>query len=1281
MNTESPPPRKKQEYEPKMKDRTTMDVKQRIAHLVKRWTLPVLAVLSLIWILIRVIPKPQRATYPCMRVAFPFAASLIAYAATLGTSLLFFRQALGKILRRRYFPAMLLLVAALVFGMGSLFTQQKQARALEKSASPGIMSAAGLDTFQDPLGPNQPIGQARGIFPGRVVWAHNPDATNEDCVPHQWGDGYFLDKNCDQDIVDAMLDTALLQLTGEATAAEAWDAVFRYHNSTRDKGDAGYSPGEKIFIKVNAVHAWSTHKDLSIKDDSNYGNVDTSPQVILAVLRQLIHQAGVPQEAIYIGDPFTQIFKHVHDKLSAEFPGVHYMSKDEVELRERLLATNSDTLYYSEKGTILDKAWETFFDVHVEADYILSIPALKGHRWGGVTFFAKNHFGSNTNFDSQHLHKGLHRDAYEAPIRGEYRSYRVMTDLMAYEHLGGKTLIYIGDFLWGTSYEHHPPARFRMVPFRDDWTSSILASLDPVAISSVSLDILQEELQVEDLEADPPRYTYVRFPAVDDYLHQAASSEWWPEGIVYDPENDGTPMGSLGVHEHWNNPTDMQYSRNLGTGEGIELLYLNTQVLDKPESEKLGFFNEHWEQRWAETPPHQASQGSGGLPTTVITIDGGDTVAPVSPYIGGYNLNTFFGGKVYDKPGLLVHIRHLELPFYRYPGGSGSNFFFWDAEKPTRPGDVDSYLVKGEVKNTIKWGDEPANSDYLSLDNYHRLRDSTSSQGVNVVNYSYARYGRSDDPVAQAAHHAAQWVRRDAGRTLFWEIGNENYGKWEAGYEIDTTLNRDGQPQFLTGTLYAEHALVFLDSMRAAAAEAGAEIRIGAVLGFKNQYDSWNRQVLEILGNSCDFYSLHKYYGNWNDANPTQVLTAITEFYSDKDYVDGLIADYCDPIVPLIHTEWNVRYSGSRQNVSCASGMFTMQGYKAIITSGIGLSSKWNLIWGYSDGDTHGLISNARDNPGVEGIPAFTPRAPYYYAYHFRKVLGDVAVHASQSKNSTLDLFASAFSSGHLGVVVVNRGSSEVTAGMNLVNFEKGRTCYRYALTPKDGDPFSPKVLINGVENTEHDAGGPLNYASIPAEALAMNSELVLDFPAWSVTYLLLEGDAEMLPPGSPMDFNIWGRTPEGVAPLEGAVIRIDGQVLLTDENGDVSAELEKGFLGYKLEAEGFMPKQGILMTPGNGYFSDTLDMQGLWVGPAAAGESLRLYPNPAMDQLQIGHSRPISRAYICYASGALAMELPEQGHAEAWTADVGALPEGLYVVVVQDGEGQRTSQKLMIQR
>ncbi len=533
-----------------------------------KWIVPVFSILSLIWILIRVVPKPQRATYPCMKVAIPFASSLLIYLSGLLASLLLFKKAFRRLRESRYTLAGLLVLFGLGFGLVTFIMNDKPAFASENVAY----------DFVDPLGPNVPIGEAKGIAPGRVVWVHNPDATNENCESEVYGDGYFLDKNCDQDLVDEMLSTAILKVTDQVAEEAAWESIFHYFNANHDKGEIGYTEGEKIFIKVNAVHAWSTKADLSIKNNDAYGNVDTSPQVIMAVLRQLVYNAGVPQDAIYIGDPYTQIFKHVYEKLSPEFPDVHYMSKSDSDLREKLQVSNSDTLSYSDRGTVMLTDHNTFFDCIVNADYVLSLPAIKGHRWAGVTFFGKNHFGSNTADGAWRLHPGLVKPEKDIPIREGYRLYRVIVDLMSYEHLGGKNLIYIGDFLWGTSYEHDPPAKFLSAPFNNDWSSSILVSLDPVAISSVALDILQEEFQVEDLTTTPHRYTYVRFPAVDDYLHQAASSDWWPEGISYDPEEDGTPIASLGVHEHWNNAVDKEYSRNLGTGEGIELVYKKTQV-------------------------------------------------------------------------------------------------------------------------------------------------------------------------------------------------------------------------------------------------------------------------------------------------------------------------------------------------------------------------------------------------------------------------------------------------------------------------------------------------------------------------------------------------------------------------------------------------------------------------------------------------------------------------------------------------------------------------------
>jgi parallel beta-helix repeat protein len=68
----------------------------------------------------------------------------------------------------------------------------------------------------------------------------------------------------------------------------------------------------------------------------------------------------------------------------------------------------------------------------------------------------------------------------------------------------------------------------------------------------------------------------------ENYLHEMALADNPPSGTVYDPEQDGTPLASLGVHEHWNNPIDKQYSRNLGTGDGIELVVPSFATADGP---------------------------------------------------------------------------------------------------------------------------------------------------------------------------------------------------------------------------------------------------------------------------------------------------------------------------------------------------------------------------------------------------------------------------------------------------------------------------------------------------------------------------------------------------------------------------------------------------------------------------------------------------------------------------------------------------------------------------
>ena len=73
----------------------------------------------------------------------------------------------------------------------------------------------------------------------------------------------------------------------------------------------------------------------------------------------------------------------------------------------------------------------------------------------------------------------------------------------------------------------------------------------------------------------------------DDYLHEAAQIGDPPSGIWYDPgfPEDCNRSTSLGVHEHWNNAMDKQYSCNLdpNNGTGIELVQLHgTKPITQP---------------------------------------------------------------------------------------------------------------------------------------------------------------------------------------------------------------------------------------------------------------------------------------------------------------------------------------------------------------------------------------------------------------------------------------------------------------------------------------------------------------------------------------------------------------------------------------------------------------------------------------------------------------------------------------------------------------------------
>jgi hypothetical protein len=167
---------------------------------------------------------------------------------------------------------------------------------------------------------------------------------------------------------------------------------------------------------------------------------------------------------------------------------------------------------------------------------------------------------------------------------GGYGKYRIFVDFIGHKDLGGKVVLYLFDALWSSTDYNGPPWKWRLAPFDNHYPASVFASQDPVAIESVGFDFLRAEFY----NGNPSGKAFPQYSGVDDFLHQAADSTNWPICIKYDPEQDGTYLPrSMGVHEHWNNATNKQYTRNLDptNGTGIEL-----EKIEQTSTEKTEYF-------------------------------------------------------------------------------------------------------------------------------------------------------------------------------------------------------------------------------------------------------------------------------------------------------------------------------------------------------------------------------------------------------------------------------------------------------------------------------------------------------------------------------------------------------------------------------------------------------------------------------------------------------------------------------------------------------------------
>jgi uncharacterized protein (DUF362 family) len=303
----------------------------------------------------------------------------------------------------------------------------------------------------------------------KVIHVYCQRATHWDFLTGWWGD------HVDQGVVSEMVDRGVMELTGRNSRPAAWQALL-----------PDYVAGQRVAIKVNFNNAQSP------ADADN--SIDATIEPVNAIIAGL-KEIGVAASDIWVYDAVRAI--PTRFKNGCDHPGVQF-SGDSSSNHQGFSSTQKVTFRPPAGGPSLGA--QSISNVLVNAKYLINVPLMKKHCCAWVTLSFKNHFGSIAHCAALH--------GYTFPYEDDYTSaYSPLVDIYKNRHFGAKTVLTVGDGLYG-SRGSQDSAPERWATFDSDSPRSLFFSQDPVAIDSVMYDFLDDEAPVR--------------PHGDDYLARAA---------------------------------------------------------------------------------------------------------------------------------------------------------------------------------------------------------------------------------------------------------------------------------------------------------------------------------------------------------------------------------------------------------------------------------------------------------------------------------------------------------------------------------------------------------------------------------------------------------------------------------------------------------------------------------------------------------------------------------------------------------------------------------------
>jgi hypothetical protein len=316
-------------------------------------------------------------------------------------------------------------------------------------------------------------GSTPVLMTGRVIHVHSSQATNWD-----FGQDYY-GRFVDQAVVDAVVDTGVMELTGKRSVKSAWRRLI-----------PDYAPGKAVAIKVNFNNSPGCGGCETGCADNELQS-DALMEPVNAVIRGLVG-IGVAEQDIWIYDSSRRIASRFISRCL--YGNVRYFDSSCNDPAKFVSPDPDAQIAFSPPAPIPQPSAQEITDVVVNASYLINMPIVKKHGGAGVTLGFKNHFGTITRCSDLH--------DYVFPGGAYYTdTYNPLVDIHLNPHIANKTVLVIGDGLFGNRITQSGKPQ-RWTTFGDSAPNSLLFAADPVAADCVMCDLLAAEATIATMSDD-----------------------------------------------------------------------------------------------------------------------------------------------------------------------------------------------------------------------------------------------------------------------------------------------------------------------------------------------------------------------------------------------------------------------------------------------------------------------------------------------------------------------------------------------------------------------------------------------------------------------------------------------------------------------------------------------------------------------------------------------------------------------------------------------------------